>query len=147
MKAKEITLNLTRNLGNYETARMAVTYEVTDDDDVVDSFVSAKMEIDEAFERLFPEYYGYSNNSNYVEKTGDMLVIDDFDHATIMYDDRKINTKTELIENSSEFNKIAKRIESGTMSISDVEEYYCLNDNMRKALEKLIRNEEKEDDK
>ena len=45
MKAKEITLNLTRNLGNYETARMAVTYEVTEDDDVVDSFVSAKMEI------------------------------------------------------------------------------------------------------
>jgi len=33
------------------------------------------------------------------------------------------------------------------MSISDVEEYYCLNDNVRKALEKLIRNEEKEDDK
>ncbi len=133
MKAKEITLNLTRNLGNYETARMAVTYEVTDDDDVVDSFVSAKMEIDEAFDALFPDYYGVEQ---YVEKTDN-----------IELEGKEGTLKTELIENSSEFNKIAKRIESGTMSISDVEEYYCLNDNVRKALEKLIRNEEKEDDK
>ena len=133
MKAKEITLNLTRNLGNYETARMAVTYEVTDDDDVVDSFVSAKMEINEAFDALFPDYYGVEQ---YVEKTDN-----------IELEGKEGTLKTELIENSSEFNKIAKRIESGTMSISDVEEYYCLNDNVRKALEKLIRNEEKEDDK
>ena len=49
MKAKEITLNLTRNLGNYETARMAVTYEINEGDDVVDSFKSAQLEINEAF--------------------------------------------------------------------------------------------------
>lgn len=137
MKAKEITLNLTRNLGNYETARMAVTYEVTDDDDVVDSFVSAKMEIDEAFERLFPEYYGYSNNSNYIEKTGDMLVIDDFDHATIMYDDRKINTKTELTENSPEYEQIKARLKKGTMTLDELKEYYELNSDI---INKLLTN-------
>jgi hypothetical protein len=133
MKAKEITLNLTRNLGNYETARMAVTYEMNDDDDVIDSFKSAQVEINEAFDELFPDYYGVEQ---YVEKTDN-----------IELEGKEGTLKTELIENSSEFNKIAKRIESGTMSISDVEEYYCLNDNVRKALEKLIRNEEKEDDK
>ena len=137
MKAKEITLNLTRNLGNYETARMAVTYEVTDDDDVVDSFVSAKMEIDEAFERLFPEYYGYSNNSNYVEKTGDMLVIDDFNQATIMYDDRKINTKTELTENSPEYEQIKARLKKGTMTLDELKEYYELNSDI---INKLLTN-------
>jgi len=133
MKAKEITLNLTRNLGNYEFARMAITYEVNESDDVVDSFKSAQIEINEAFDALFPDYYGVEQ---YVEKTDN-----------IELEGKEGTLKTELIENSSEFNKIAKRIESGTMSISDVEEYYCLNDNVRKALEKLIRNEEKEDDK
>lgn len=140
MKAKEITLNLTRNLGNYETARMAVTYEVTDDDDVVDSFVSAKMEIDEAFERLFPEYYGYRNGDNYVEKTGKtdgINVIDDFGTTTIMYDDRKINTKTELTENSPEYEQIKARLKKGTMTLDELKEYYELNSDI---INKLLTN-------
>jgi hypothetical protein len=140
MKAKEITLNLTRNLGNYETARMAVTYEVTDDDDVVDSFVSAKMEIDEAFERLFPEYYGYRNGDNYVEKTGKtdgINVIDDFGTTTIMYDDGKINTKTELTENSPEYEQIKTRLKKGTMTLDELKEYYELNSDI---INKLLTN-------
>ena len=126
MKAKEITLNLTRNLGNYETARMAVTYEMNDDDDVIDSFKSAQIEINEAFDALFPDYYGVEQ---YVEKSNEQI------HEGIL--------KTELIENSTEFDKIVKRIKSGAMTISDVEEYYCLNNNVRQALEKIIGKEEK----
>ena len=126
MKAKEITLNLTRNLGNYETARMAVTYEMNDDDDVVDSFKSAQVEINEAFDELFPDYYGVEQ---YVEKSNEQI------HEGIL--------KTELIENSTEFDKIVKRIKSGAMTISDVEEYYCLNNNVRQALEQIIGKEEK----
>lgn len=130
MKAKEITLNLTRNIGNYEFARMAVTYEINEGDDVVDSFKSAQVEINEAFDELFPDYYGVEQ---YVEKSSEQI------HEGIL--------KTELVENSAEFDKIVKRIESGAMTISDVDEYYCINDSVRQALEKLIRNEEKEDDK
>lgn len=126
MKAKEITLNLTRNLGNYETARMAVTYEMNDDDDVIDSFKSAQVEINEAFDELFPDYYGVEQ---YVEKSNEQI------HEGIL--------KTELIENSTEFDKIVKRIKSGAMTISDVEEYYCINDSVRKALEQIIGKEEK----
>ncbi len=126
MKAKEITLNLTRNLGNYETARMAVTYEMNDGDDVVDSFKSAQVEINEAFDALFPDYYGVEQ---YVEKSNEQI------HEGIL--------KVELVENSTEFDKIVKRIKSGAMTISDVEEYYCLNNNVRQALEQIIGKEEK----
>lgn len=126
MKAKEITLNLTRNLGNYETARMAVTYEMNDDDDVIDSFKSAQVEINEAFDALFPDYYGVEQ---YVEKSNEQI------HEGIL--------KTELIENSTEFNKVVKRVKAGVMTISDVEEYYCLSDNVRQALEQIIGKEEK----
>ena len=126
MKAKEITLNLTRNLGNYETARMAVTYEMNDDDDLIDSFKSAQIEINEAFDSLLNDYYGVEQ---YVEKSNEQI------HEGIL--------KTELIENSTEFDKIVKRIKSGAMTISDVEEYYCLNNNVRQALEQIIGKEEK----
>ena len=126
MKAKEITLNLTRNLGNYEFARMAVTYEINEGDDVVDGFKSAQIEINEAFDELFPDYYGVEQ---YVEKSNEQI------HEGIL--------KTELIENSTEFDKIVKRIKSGAMTISDVEEYYCLNNNVRQALEQIIGKEEK----
>ena len=126
MKAKEITLNLTRNLGNYEFARMAITYEMNEGDDVIDSFKSAQIEINEAFDALFPDYYGVEQ---YVEKSNEQI------HEGIL--------KTELIENSTEFDKIVKRIKSGAMTISDVEEYYCLNNNVRQALEQIIGKEEK----
>lgn len=122
MKAKEITLNLTRNLGNYETARMAVTYEMNDGDDVVDSFKSAQAEINEAFDALFPDYYGVEQ---YVEKLDEQIQA----HEGIL--------RTELIENSTEFNKVVKRIKVGAMTINDVEEYYCLTDNVREALKKI----------
>ena len=126
MKAKEITLNLTRNIGNYEFARMAVTYEINEGDDVVDSFKSAQVEINEAFDELFPDYYGVEQ---YVEKSSEQI------HEGIL--------KTELVENSTEFDKIVKRIKSGAMTISDVEEYYCINDSVRQALEQIIGKEEK----
>ena len=126
MKAKEITLNLTRNLGNYEFARMAVTYEINEGDDVVDGFKSAQIEINEAFDALFPDYYGVEQ---YVEKSNEQI------HEGIL--------KTELIENSTEFNKVVKRVKAGVMTISDVEEYYCLSDNVRQALEQIIEKEEK----
>ena len=78
---------------------------------------------------MFPDYYGVEQ---YVEKPD-----------IIELDGKEGTLKTEWIETSSEFNKIAKRIGSGTMSISSVEEYYCLNDSVRKALEKLIRKQRK----
>lgn len=137
MKAKEITLNLTRNLGNHEFAKMAVTYEINEGDDVIDSFKSAQLEINEAFDALFPEYYGYRNGDNYVEKTGKtdgINVIDDFGTTTIMYDDRKINTKTELTENSPEYEQIKARLKKGTMTLDELKEYYELNSDITNKL-------------
>jgi len=75
---------------------------------------------------LFPDYYGVEQ---YVEKSNEQI------HEGIL--------KTELIENSTEFNKVVKRIKSGAMTISDVEEYYCINDSVRQALEQIIGKEGK----
>ena len=118
MKAKEITLNLTRNLGNYETARMAVTYEINEGDDVVDSFKSAQLEINEAFDALFPDY----NAGSYVEKSAEN------------YDNEMTIKKQQLMIDDDKFLKIKKRIMNGTLTIEDVEKYYELGEREREVL-------------
>lgn len=119
MKAKEITLNLTRNLGNYETARMAVTYEINERDDVIDSFKSAQLEINEAFDALFPDY----NAGSYVEKS----VESNYDNETTI-------KKQQLMIDDDKFLKIKKRIMNGTLTIEDVEKYYELGEREREVL-------------
>ena len=119
MKAKEITLNLTRNLGNYETARMSVTYEINEGDDVIDSFKSAQLEINEAFDALFPDY----NAGSYVEKS----VESNYDNETTI-------KKQQLMIDDDKFLKIKKRIMNGTLTIEDVEKYYELGEREREVL-------------
>ena len=119
MKAKEITLNLTRNLGNYETARMSVTYEINEGDDVIDSFKSAQLEINEAFDALFPDY----NAGSYVEKS----VESNYDNETTI-------KKQPLKIDDDKFLKIKKRIMNGTLTIEDVEKYYELGEREREVL-------------
>lgn len=118
MKAKEITLNLTRNLGNYETARMSVTYEINERDDVIDSFKSAQLEINEAFDALFPDY----NAVPYVEKSAEN------------YDNEMTIKKQPLTIDDEKFLKIKKRIMNGTLTIEDVEKYYELGEHGRNIL-------------
>lgn len=118
MKAKEITLNLTRNLGNYETARMSVTYEINEGDDVIDSFKSAQLEINEAFDALFPDY----NAGLYVEKSDEN------------YNNETTIKKQPLKIDDDKFLKIKKRIMNGTLTIEDVEKYYELGEREREVL-------------
>ncbi len=123
MKAKEIMLHISRSLGNYEFAKMSVTYEINEGDDVVDSFKSAQLEINEAFETLFPDYYDYRNKVEEVNEVEEIEQIENYD-------------KKELTENSPELKKIINRLEKGTATIEDVEKYYFFNDKIREILTK-----------
>ena len=119
MKAKEIMLHISRSLGNYEFAKMAVTYEINEGDDVVDSFKSAQLEINEAFDALFPDY----NAGSYVEKS----VESNYDNETTI-------KKQQLMIDDDKFLKIKKRIMNGTLTIEDVEKYYELGEREREVL-------------
>ena len=119
MKAKEIMLHISRSLGNYEFAKMAVTYEINEGDDVVDSFKSAQLEINEAFDALFPDY----NAGSYVEKSSEI----DHDNETTI-------KKQPLMIDDEKFLKIKKRIMNGTLTIEDVEKYYELGEHGRNIL-------------
>lgn len=53
MKAVKISLSIQRNLGNYETASMIVSYELDAGEDITECFKRAKKEINEAFIECF----------------------------------------------------------------------------------------------
>lgn len=119
MKAKEIMLHISRSLGNYEFAKMSVTYEINEGDDVADCFKSAQLEINEAFDALFPDY----NAGSYVEKSSEI----DHDNETTI-------KKQPLMIDDDKFLKIKKRIMNGTLTIEDVEKYYELGEREREVL-------------
>lgn len=53
MKAKEITMQIVKNLGNYETARLEAVYELLDGEDMNVAFMSARNELESAFKAAY----------------------------------------------------------------------------------------------
>lgn len=55
MKAKEITLQIVKNLGNYETCRFEATYIIEDGEDLLLSFLTAKNDLEKAYNACYPK--------------------------------------------------------------------------------------------
>ena len=53
MKAKEITMQIVKNLGNYETARLECTYTLDAGDEVVSCFEAARYELEKAYQKAY----------------------------------------------------------------------------------------------
>lgn len=53
MKPTEITMQIVKNLGNYETARFEIVYTLDDNDDVIQSFVTAREQLEKAFSKAY----------------------------------------------------------------------------------------------
>ena len=53
MKPTEITMQIVKNLGNYETCRLEATYTLEDNDDLTQSFVTARKQLEKAFETAY----------------------------------------------------------------------------------------------
>ena len=53
MKPTEITMQIVKNLGNYETCRLEATYTLDDNDDLTKSFIKARKDLETAFEKAY----------------------------------------------------------------------------------------------
>ena len=53
MKPTEITMQIVKNLGNYETCRLEATYTLDDKDDLTQAFVTARKQLETAFEKAY----------------------------------------------------------------------------------------------
>ena len=53
MKAKEITMQIVKNLGNYETARLECTYTLDPGDEVESCIQAARYELEKSFQKAY----------------------------------------------------------------------------------------------
>ena len=51
MKPTEITMQIVKNLGNYETCRLEATYTLDENGDLTQSFITARKDIETAIKR------------------------------------------------------------------------------------------------
>ena len=53
MKPTEITMQIVKSIGIYETARFGVTYELLPTDNLQESFLQARRELEKAYEKCY----------------------------------------------------------------------------------------------
>ena len=53
MKAKEITMQIVKNLGNYEAVRLEATFVLTENDDLTQCFTDAKQKLENAYAKCY----------------------------------------------------------------------------------------------
>ena len=53
MKPAEITMQIVKNLGNYETCRLEATYTLDENDDLTQSFITARKDLETAFAKAY----------------------------------------------------------------------------------------------
>ena len=53
MKPTEITMQIVKNLGNYETCRLEATYTLDENDDLTQSFITARKDLETAFAKAY----------------------------------------------------------------------------------------------
>jgi regulator of sigma D len=53
MKPTEITMQIVKNLGNYETCRLEATFTLDEGDDLTDAFKSARQQLENAYETAY----------------------------------------------------------------------------------------------
>ena len=53
MKPTEITMQIVKNLGNYETCRLEASFTLDENDDLTQSFVKARKDLETAFAKAY----------------------------------------------------------------------------------------------
>lgn len=107
MKAETITMQIVKNLGNYEMCRLEATYTLTEmeADNIEDAFVNARGQLERAFKKAY-----------------DKLEVDRADKGAI--------EKMALID-KKQINRVLKAVKDGKLSINDVREQFELTDELR----------------
>ena len=99
MKAEKITMQIVKNLGNYETVRFEAEFLVEDGETLTECFSIAKQELENSFNELYKK-----------------------PKQPEVKQERK-----ELIFASPEFYRVCKALDDGKADLKYVQQYYILN--------------------
>lgn len=104
-KPIEVSLQIVKQLGNYESARATITYAI-DGEDTLTALTRAKHDIDTAFEKLY-------------EKRGIPTVS---------------MQKEQLTEDSPIFNRLKKGLKSGEFTLEQIYGWYEVSEEIERIL-------------
>ena len=107
MKATTITMQIVKNLGNYEMVRLEATYTLTEmeADNIEDSFVNARGQLERAFKKAY--------NKTEIERVEKGAI------EKITLTDKK------------QMNRLVKAIKDGRWSIEEVQTQFEITDELK----------------
>ena len=119
MKPKEITMQIVKNIGNYEMARLQATYELSDGDgDTRESMADLFMEARKDLELAFIRSYGKQSYNRDDEVTGST---DQDEVRDITNDKVKLTTKRHV-------QRVLDALKNGDMTEEDVARNFILTE-------------------
>ena len=125
MKAKKINIVITRNLGNYENVKLEAEYELSENDNLTDSFVKGKADLLEAFSKMFR-----SSHRNMVQawNTNEPQQVQKSD-----------TVKLERLElGTQKLDAVCLAIHQGRMDVAGLSKFFVLGEGVKEYLDKYF---------
>ena len=122
MKAKKINIVITRNLGNYENVKMEAEYELSDNDNLTDSFVKGKADLLEAFNKMFR-----NSHRNMVQAWNTK-------EPEQVQKSEPVLQRLEL--NSPRLDSVCMAIHQGRIDVPGLEKYFVLGEGVKEYFDK-----------
>ena len=100
MKATTITMQIVKNLGNYEMCRLEATYTLTEmeADNIEDAFVNARGQLERAFKKAYDKVEAERADKGAIEKMA--------------------------LTDKKQINRVLKAVKDGKLSVNDVREQF-----------------------
>ena len=107
MKANQITMQIVKNLGNYEMCRLEATYTLTEmeADNIEDAFVNARGQLERAFKKAYNKVEASRADKGTIEKV--------------------------ILTDKKQINRVLKAVKDGKLSIEDVREQFEITDELK----------------
>ena len=118
LKPLTITFQIVKNLGNYETVRFGIEYELNGTPPV-EAFRQAEIEVEKAFSELKKTFKTCKNSENVNGENSE--------------NSNKIKKDLEL--DSTEFKKLQTALKQGIINLNEINEHYNLS---KETIEKLL---------
>ncbi len=112
MKIENIHLQITRNLGDYESAKLGASAKIEEGDDLMEAYKAINEKLQTAFESIFKE--------------------------NVFVEEAKGERKP-LLLNTLEYDRVKASIIASRATIDDVEKYYYIDIDVMAELLKLTR--------
>ena len=107
MKATTITMQIVKNLGNYEAVRLEATYTLTEmeADNIEDSFVNARGQLERAFKKAYNKTEAEKVEKGSIEKL--------------------------TLTDKKQMNRVLKAVKDGRLSMDEVKAQFEITDELK----------------